>query len=262
MDFFRRIRDSFLDFDTYREISGQKGGRTFRYFILLFTLVFLIGSIRLAVEFNIGMSGIISSVKNEVPEFRLANGELTVEGEQPIVIDGDNRTALIVDTTGKTDESVLDNYAEGVFISKDKLVNKQNLQRKEIKFADLKNFTFDKQQLVSYLPMLKWFMVVLGALFYVIKLVWVLVTTVFLALIGLAINSGMKGKLEFGNLWNIAVYAFTLPWLLEMVKNLVYPTIPIFWPVKWGIAIYILYKGIQAANTPIDTAEPPANVVI
>lgn len=262
MNFFRQVKDSFTNFDAYREISEQRGGKTFRYFILLFTLVFLIGGLGFAYNFKAGTAEFATVVREQVPEFNFANGELILEGPQPIVFDGDNNSTLIIDTTGQVDESALNEYSEGVFISKEKLVNKQGPKTTEFNFADFSEISFDKQKLLGYMPMLKWLLPIMAVFGYILKMVWVLVTVVILALIGLIINSARKGKLEFGNTWNMAIYAFTLPWLLEMVKNLVYPAMPIFWVVKWGIAVFILYKGIEAATKPVITDEaPPAEML-
>lgn len=257
MSFFRQVKDSFTNFEEYREIAGQKRGRTFKYFIILYTLVFIIGGLRMAWNFNAGAAQLAETVREEVPEFRLADGVLTVEGPQPIVIDGDNATAMIIDTTGQVDESVLSNYDEGIFVSGTKIVNKQYSGTNEYKFADYKQMSLDKQKLLSYLPMIKWLLPVLAFLMYLVKMVWVLVTTVILALIGLMINSARKGQLDFNNTWNMAVYAFTLPWLLEMIKNLAYPMMPSFWLLKWGIAFFILFKAIEAVTRPAVTDEVP-----
>ncbi len=264
MGFFSQVKDSFTNFEAYRGFATQTGGKTFKYFFLLFTLVFLVGGIRFAYDFNADRDRIVTAVREKLPEFRLENGQLTVQGEQPMVLEGGNNTALVIDTTGRTDESVLNNYTEGVFISRDRLMTKQNFESRIISFADFKQFTLDKPKLISLLPMLKWLLVAAAVFGYIFKMAWVLITTVILSLLGLLMNSARKGRLAFGNIWNVSVYAFTLPWLLELVKNLVYPGLPIFWPVKWGLAMFFLYKGIEAANKTADPEEPrpPGDLVI
>ena len=257
MNFFRQVKDSFTNFSSYQNVSAQKAGKTFKYFFLLFTLIFIIQGTRFTYKFNAGTAEFVASVKDQIPEFTLANGKLKVEGQQPLLVEGTNSTALIIDTTGKTDESVLDKYNEGVFVSQDKVVNKQDFQRKEISFADMKQITLDKQKLMGYLPLIKWLLVIIGIFAYVFGSAWALITSFILALIGLIINSTMKGKLELGNSWNMAVYALTLPWLLEMLVNLILPTAPYLWAVKWGLAIFLLYKGIEATVKPAPNGEPP-----
>jgi len=255
--FFTQLKQSFLDYDSYREFAFQRKTKTFKYFFIIFSLVFLIGGLRFAGELKTGYSNIITTVRYDLPEFSLKNGELTVEGQQPVIMGEGNSAVLVIDTTGKTDESFLDQYVDGVFIFKDKIIIKENPQLRIIKFADLKGLSLDKQKLIELAPMVKWVFVALAFFGYVFGLIWALVTTVILALAGLFINSMMKGRMVYNNLWNMAVYALTFPWLLEMVKNLVYPDLPYFQVVKWSLAIYILYKGIESANRPVVTDEPP-----
>ncbi|MCL4441490.1 MAG: DUF1189 domain-containing protein [Firmicutes bacterium] len=257
MGFFRQIKDSFTNFSSYRDVAGQKTGKTIKYFFILFTIIFIVWLIQFAYTFNNGTAEFVSTIKEKIPEFRLANGQLNVDAPQPLLVDGGNGSVLIIDTTGQTDESVLDKYNEGVFISRDKLINKQNIEKKEISFADLKQVTLDKQKLLSFLPLFKWLLVIIAVFAYVFGSAWVVITLVIMGLIGLFINGTMKGGLRFGHTWNIAVYALTLPWLLETFKDLVYPAIPYFWAIKWGLALFLLYKGIEAANKPVVIEEPP-----
>jgi hypothetical protein len=257
MGFFSQAKASFTDFESYRVIAFQRTGKTIKYLFLLFTLIFIIGGIKFSYDFNANLGDTTASIKDKTPEFSLANGELTVQGQQPMIFTGDNEVALIIDTTGKTDETELDKYSEGAFIAKDRVVTKQNLQTRTIKFADLANVSFDKQKLISYLPLFKWVLPIIGVVAYIFGITWVVITTIFLALIGLIVNSSVKAKLEFGNIWNIGVYAFTLPWLLELLVNLSGLAIPLFWFVKWGLAVFFLYKGIEAANRQIIAYEPP-----
>ncbi|PKM47238.1 MAG: hypothetical protein CVV03_04455 [Firmicutes bacterium HGW-Firmicutes-8] len=263
MGFFRQFKDSFTNFDSYRGFAFQRGGNTFKYFFLLFTLIFLISGIKLFFDFNSGQGEIVTLIKEKIPDFRLENGQLTVVGDQPILLDGGNNTIFAVDTTGEIDQTVLDKYDEGIFISKDGAVLKQiGRPVQSIPFSSFRDTKFDKQKLLGLLPMFKWVLIIGGFFAYGFKMAWVLITTLILGLIGLIVNSTMKGRLQFSNTWNAAVYAFTLPWLLELAVDMFFPAIPIFWPIKWGVATFFLYKGIQAAvkiDTPEEPQLPPPN---
>ncbi len=264
MDIFRQVKASFTNFDAYREFAVQRSGTTFKYFILLFTLIFFIGSTRFVYDFSIENSRIADAMRDKIPEFRLDNGHLTVDGQQPVVIEGEKNTVLLIDTTGPVNETVLDKYSEGVFISTDRVIIKQDIQTRIIPFAAFGDVKFSKQDLVNFLPKLKWLPVVFVFFGYWFKMAWVLMTTVILALAGLLVNRGLKNRLRFSNNWNIAVYALTLPWLLEMTVKLVYPAVPLFWPIKWGMAGYFFYKGMEAASTVgiDDPPRPPGRIVI
>lgn len=249
MGFFQQVIASFTNFDSYKVVAFQRSGRTLKYFFLLFTLVFILGSIRIAYDMTASFSEALNTVKENLPEFSLKNGELNVEGPQPIILGGENNTALVIDTTGKTNETILDNYNEGVFISKHELFTKQNYQVKKINFSAFKTVTLNKEKLVQWLPVLKWLIIILGLIGYLFSLVWALMTTALLAMLGtFMVKQAVRSKINFSKLWNIAVYAMTLPWILEMVKNLIYPGLPIFFAIKWGTAIFIMYKAVEAVS--------------
>lgn len=263
MEFFSRIKDSFTNFETYNEIAVQRRGKTFKYFFVLFTLLFIIGSLRLAYDFNVGTSAMIEAAGDKIPEFKFADGELQVEGQQPIIIEGENNTVLIIDTTGKTSEAALDKYNEGAFISRHTLVAKQNFETRVIRFSNFKNFSLDKDKLIGLLPMFKWIIVPVGAVLYIFALVWALVTTALLAAVGsFMVKRQIKDKVDFAKLWNISVYALTLPWLLDAAKNLVFPGLPFFFIIKWAAALIILNKAIEAVNNRFsDSHQPPGDVL-
>lgn len=251
MGFFRQFLDSFLDFEAYRGIMFQSRWKTLKYFFLVFFIFFLIGGIPFALDLRTGAQEIVLYVEEEVPEFQLANGRLTVQGPQPIVLDGDGSSAILIDTSGQTDMSVTEEYDEGVFIFGDKVIVKENFRNQEFRFSDFEEVTFDKDRLVNLLPIVKWIMVVIFVFSFFMKMTWVLITTVILAAIGLVISGILKKQLYFGSVWSASIYAFTLPLMVDAVQNQVYPALPYFWMVKWVLAIYILYRGISAVNPVI-----------
>lgn len=262
MGFFRRIKDSFTNFEMYNEIAFQRKGQTLKYFLVLFTLLFILGSLRMVYDFNIWSKAMIGVARDKIPEFEFANGELKVEGQQPIVIEGENNTVLIVDTTGKTSDSELDKYNEGVYISRDMLVAKQNFESRVIRFSNFKNFNLDKNKLIGLLPLLKWMILPIGAVLYIFALVWALITTAILAAIGsFMVKTQIKDKIDFTKLWNISVYALTLPWILDTAKNLLFPNLPFFLIIKWAAALIILNKAIEAVNKKF-TENPPSQDIL
>ena len=258
MDFFRKVKDSFTRFDVYRDIVTQGLGKTFRYFFLLFTLIFIIQGLQVGVGFNAGLTEFASTVRDKMPEFSLSGGKLAVEGKQPIIYTGDNNSAMFIDTTGQLDESVLDKYNDGVFISQDKILNKQGVRQTEIAFADFPQFSFNKAQLMNFLPMIKWILLVIGVFGYFFGAAWILINTVILGLLGLVINSTNKNHLlTFSQTWRMAIYAITLPLLLELLVNLIYPALPYFSVIKWVLAVFLMFKAIVAVVKYAGMEPPP-----
>lgn len=252
MVFFTQLWDSFNNFKAYTEFAYQKNSKTITYFFILFSFIFIVSGIRSYYDFSQGFSETVNTFKDKIPEFTFSKGELKVEGTQPLIFEGENHTLLAIDTTGKIDETILNQYSEGVFIGKNKLVSKQDMELRTVMFDKFKGFQFDKRKLLKIIPSFKWIFVLFGVFAYFFSVVWVLITTVFLALVGnLMAKRPIKEKLRFTNYWNVAVYALSLPWLLEMFKNLIYPVMPLFTAVKWVIAAFIMYKALDYLNTNI-----------
>ena len=59
---------------------------------------------------------------------QIKDGQLKIDGKMPIVISNRNNDYYIIDTSGKTDQSVLNSYDRGVLILKDKLIQKIDQQ--------------------------------------------------------------------------------------------------------------------------------------
>ncbi len=264
MVFFGRIKDSFTNFEMYSEIAFQKKGQTLKYFFILFTILFIFGSLRVAYDFNVRISTMIETARDKVPEFSFANGVLKVEGQQPVILEGENNTVVIIDTTGKTNESVLGKYSEGVFISSQMVVTKQNFETRIIKFNNFKNFNLDKEKLIRLIPAFKWIIIPVAIVLYIFSTVWALITSVLLAAVGsFMVKSQNKDKVDFSKLWNIAVYSLTLPWILDAAKNLVYPDLPFFFIIKWAVAIIVLSKALEAVNKSITHNNlPPQDILV
>lgn len=254
MNFLTQIKASFTNFDEYRAFASQKTKTTLKYLTLLFTILFVVGGLPSLPSLN--PSKAVSDAKETIPDFKLADGKLAVYGKQPITI-GDSSQKIIIDTTGKTDDSALNNTTKSVLVTADRIIVKQEMQTQTFELSEFKDTVLTKQSLLDLIPKFMFaglaFAVIFGYLFGWLSLI---ITAVALALIGMAINAVKKGKLEFGALWNAAVYALTLPWVIETVKNMIYPELPLFGLVKWGLAIYLIYRGIEAANTPLASDSP------
>lgn len=254
MVFLREAWRSFTNFEGYSQFSYQKYARTLKYFFIIYTLIFLIGGIRIYVDINRSIGNLSKDFEDKIPEFTFSQGQLTVNEPQPIIIEGKNDTVLAIDTTGEINEDILTKYKDGVFFGKDRMVTRQNMQSQPVMFENFKGWELDKEKLVNLLPYLKWVPVIFVLFVYFLNIIWSLITSVLLALLGsMTAPVSIRSHMKFINYWNTAVYALTLPWFLEMLKNLIYPALPLFSVIKWGAALIIMY---QAMNHLSSRQEP------
>ncbi len=118
----------------YENVLRETVGRAVLYLILISLLLGAIG----AIEVNYGISEFIKIYNEGWPNFELKDGELSVDGNMPIVLLEDEDNYFVIDTTNNTSPDVLDSYSEGALILKDKMINKKSeVQTEVIDFKSL-----------------------------------------------------------------------------------------------------------------------------
>lgn len=245
MNLFTRFISSTAKFENYRIFAKESAGRAVLY-LLMFTLIF--GTIKLSkfiYNFNMAISEGINIISEDMPDFELKDGELFVEGEMPIVIQEDN-DIFIIDTSGNSDESVLNSYSTGVLITKDMIIQKDNsIQTKTVRFAEFKDFSMNKEKLIKLMPMIRWgniFIIIFGLLFYFVgKLIHALI----LSIAAVIINNSKKLNIPYGGLYGISIYALTLPSLIGVAASLAGITIPKFILISSIIAVFYIWKALN-----------------
>lgn len=255
MGFFRSVVSSITNFPAYGGFARESTGRALKYFFLIFTLVFIGYAIKLTPVITGFVDKLGQEVESNVPDFRIINGELEFKEKMPFIIKGDNNFILIIDTTGELNPAALDKYNNGVFVEKTKAVIKDEQQgTNTINFTAFKGMEISRDALLKILPLMKKFIPIIIVGLYIFGLLSKMITLLVLAVIGLAMRSG--ADIRFGHTWNIACHALTLPLLLDLVKSVAVPMLPGFFLVYFGIAIFYMYKGVQAAKENRNDAGP------
>jgi len=255
MSFFNNIIGSITNFNAYREFSEESPWRALRYFFLIFSLLFIGYAVTLVPVINNFADKLGQEVRENVPDFRIVNGELEFNEKMPFIVKGENNFILIVDTTGELNPAALEQYPNGVFVEKTKAVIKDEQQGlNTVDFSAFKEMEISRQSVLSFLPTVKNLMPLILLVIYIFGFLSKTVFILVLALIGLAIKS--RADLKFGHMWSIACHALTLPLILDLVKSVAVPRLPGFFIVYFGIAVFYMYKGVQAAKENRDEAGP------
>ncbi|WP_099188658.1 DUF1189 domain-containing protein [Tepidibacter mesophilus] len=245
ISFLERFKRSIVDIPSYNFFVKESLGKGIFYLFLLSLMVGVITSSVMSYQFKNSFESEARSFIIQTPEFEFKNGKLNVQADMPFKIDD----YIIVDTTGVTDESVLDSYNEGVLILKDKVVVKKNLvEKREFDFSAMKDIEFNKQDAMKYIPEInKWisiFIIIFGIIFVTL---WIMLSTMVNALIlgiaGIVISKVQKMNIEFGNIYKICIYSFTLP---IVVDKLILGYLPIYIP--YVTLVYYIVAGIYMYN--------------
>lgn len=257
MNFFTQMRESVIDLKFYRRIKDNKFSRSFVYLVLLFLIIYFINGTRTFIAARIVMDELAVNLSYDVPEFKFENGEFSFEGKMPYYISSSTNEAFVIDTTGQVSKSVLKDVASGMLITKDKLYMKRSeAETREISLSELKDISFNKSDVIEFLPKLSWIVLIFIVFGFIFALGWKLINAVILALLGLIANAFFNCRLRFNNMMNISIYALTLPMLIQVAVNLYGYPIPGFGLIYWGISI--LYVVLVLKSFSNEANEPDA----
>lgn len=250
MNLIKQFTNSLWNFRSYKKLADIKGGKSFLYLFLVFTLIFLIFSVKVSMEASAGIEMARAALRNDVPDFRFEDGEFHCEGEMPYVFeDGDSR--IIIDTTGATTAEALDGIQNGFLLTNDTLYQKSLGTLEAMELSQFP-FEFSKDTIIELLPSIMVWVYIGLFLFYLISFAGKLFSILMLTLITMIATAVFSQKLNFSNQWNIALYAATLPSILQLLNNLSGGPLGFaFFFVYWFIAIlyvFLAVRGIAQEN--------------
>jgi len=240
----------------YRSIYNQKVSKSFLRVFGLFTLLFIIFSIKLFLDFNNAFNLFEQSMK-DLPYFNIINGELNLEAPQPYYpIPGEEN--IVIDTTGQTDPSILDDIPSGMLVTKTKVYLKSNY---ETSYYDLKvindisnSSNITKNDITSWIMSFKTPVFIIAAVFLsIFELTAKLISALVISLVLLIASAVMKKNINYGTLFSLSLYALILPVVLDWLRSIAGLPVPFFFFIYWTAAV--LY-GIMGVKKYFDFHEP------
>ena len=264
LSFFKKIKLSIFDFDSYQDLAAEKIRKTILYIVFLM----IIFGIMVSCSYTFIFSQIINETKeyitSEVSQIDYNDYELTVtlkNGEQKTKIDSNNLLAdkVIIETSTKDNNIIEQNINEikseknGILILKDKIVLKTALSNNVIEYtyktlSETYNINnVNKSELLNILSgnEIKTFIATffMGMIIYifVIYLSSILVDILLLVLLTYIVTRICRLRLKYSAIYNITAYSLTLPILL----NIIYMVVNIF--TGFTIEYFrIMYTGIAS----------------
>jgi len=253
--FFKDMNDSAINLSAYRKFADRPWGRVIGYLVLL---VFILGTpvmLSFVYDFNRALKMGINEFSKEAPDFVLKNGELEVAGKMPLVIEDKivENSVFIIDTSGSTDASVLQNYESGIFISKTQLVNKlNNMETQTFNFSELQGIELTKADVEKLLPYLKltgFFIILFGLLYFIFAKA---VSAVFFGVVCLLFSQIQQAGLTYGQAFKITVYALTIPVLLQALMAILMPGLFYAGVVYYTVLLLYLWFAVKACKDTVD----------
>lgn len=233
--FFKKFINSVTNMKAYSDFNKETLGKAFLYLVLISLIFGSLKSIRPIYGFSTGLNTIKNQLKGDDIDFYMKDGEFTYS-KSPYMLEKDDYY-FYIDTTvaaDKFDQSKLNsnNKSNSLYIFKDKAIISQGINKKEeIQFKDLQGAEFTKDNVASLINSIK-YMGIFIVLFLIIGVfVGHIFTALIVALLSLIINAIIKSRLEFGNLYKLAIYASTLPTIVDTLIGFTGVTIPKFYTI-------------------------------
>lgn len=233
--FLKKVWYSIDKIEKYAELSAEGFARTIKYLSILVLMIAIISSLVSTYRTSVEIKNVAQYINEKVPELTYNEGTLKVNSEETIVDESSDFGKVIIDTNTDNEEQInqyineVNQDGNGIIILKDKLLIKREGVEGTIKYeykellSEVEVTEFTKQELVSYLTssnMMPLYLNLIFALFvyafaiYFINTLWYIAT---IALVGYVVTLILRLKIRFVAVFNMAVYAITLPTLLNML---------------------------------------------
>ncbi len=243
---FAELLDSVRGFQAYGRFAEQKAGRVMLYLLVLTLLCGSIAVIRPARGLERGIKEAAASFQKRAPGFMFKNGTLLFEGKKPITITEGEHSIIVMDSTGKTDVSVLDRYEKGVYLARNRIYYKKSAaETRMYNLNNLNQFSFDKSDVLSLFGRYR----VVTVVFVFLYMLWFYIGKLFsafiLAVIGLIFCGIKGGRVDFPGLYAMGVHALTLPVILDTAVSAAGIAIPYSILIYYLVAAVYLWKGVS-----------------
>lgn len=239
LNFFTKIYYSIASFDSYRFFIRQRTGKAVLYLLLLSFLVTLAGILQPIIESNKIITQVVGEIEDIIPDFNFENGRLNVDAQMPLIID-DGGMTIIIDTSGNTDESILNNYDMALLIMRDQMIQKNFANQQVTDFSVFQSISFDRSDIKNLIPLAKWLFLIILAIAVPFFIAGRFISVLFISIIALIINSARNANLPYRSIYTISTYALTLPLILCTILD--FANVPFL----LSTLVYYLIAGIYA----------------
>lgn len=258
MNIFKEMLLSIYDFKSYGGFLRNRKGKVFCFGLLLMLLYFILTWILPFARFHSITGGFVRLVREYVPDFKLENGRLWLEESFEYDYMG---TYIYIDTNedyqlGEGEELMSGEnaaYSNILLMNSQKMLMKNEGEIASMLYSDL-GLEFSKENLMGlastyYLVLI--LLMVFGCLWIILLFFF---GVLFVALIGMVVAALMNYNLTFGELYQLGIYARTLPLLIKGVLKLFSLTIPYFFLINFGISVVWIALAIkEMKKKPLDS---------
>ena len=244
ISFFKKVWYSITKFEKYPDMAIEGFSSAIKYLFILTAIITVFSTISSLIGMHKLVENLAKYIEDNIPEFTYQDGKVNMELSEDMVIDdvqydGIDRIVLSPNTEEDVakDQVITNNEIVGVTVLffKDQIIlrskNENNaINEQEYTYQDfIKGYTqedikqFNKTDLIDYMTGTGmnnyYYRYTVSAFIYLLFLALVssLLNAVQLAILGLVTALVARIKITFVAIFNMAIYALTLPTILNIV---------------------------------------------
>lgn len=248
MNIFKELLLSLYDFKSFKEFLKNKRSKVFLAGLVLMAIYFSLTMIVPFVRFQFKTGGFAKIIEDYIPDFQLSSGTLWIEhpieyeeGGMYIYIDtAPDISFYDVDEIGE----YISDYYQVILMDSEKVIvkNKGEIMGKYFSEFDM---DFSRETLQQWVPSAYLIVIAFMVLAFILKTALFFFGVLVVALIGMIVASCMKYRLTFGQLYQMGVYARTLPLLIKAIVSFLPFSIPMFGIINFGLSVLYIVLAIQ-----------------
>ncbi len=259
--FFQKVWNSIMKLEKYPDLAAEGLGKAFSYLCKIVAIFAIILCLGMLYQSHQIMQEGIHYLQNEFPDFSYKEGTLDVFAEKRLTIaEEDSYVGRTIIDTKVEDEQTINQYISelnkaggGMIVLKNKVILKNGAVAGTIsynynEFLDKMGITeFTKQNVIDYAnsPQVISLYISIFITIFIYSFIMYLLTTlsnvVFLSIFGYLATWIARIKMRFLPVFNMAIYAFTL----SIILNMLYVGVNIFIDFKMEY-FQVMYVSVAA----------------
>ena len=254
--FFKRLKDAIFNFDEYRTFIDEKVPVAIKYLSKLLIIFSLIVTITITIKMAQAINDGKEYIQKEIPNFKIEENTLTIDGENKKYITGyDDYIGIVINSEVQDIEQIeeANNYQRIIAFLKEKVVIKdengmQNVMTYKSLYENNELGVKNKQDILNILSGNK--IIVFYVVFiplcmiyiYIIYTLRILFDIFLISLVGFLLSRILGMRLQYGKVFSISVYSLSLSivlYIFYIMSNLLLNFNIVYFDIAYRLIAYV-----------------------
>ena len=205
----------------YPRLLQVATGRVVVFFIVFSFLITFLGVGVDMIGFTVSVGGTRNFILNRLPDFELKDGVLEMDGRLNFEIGGIHIAADTSQDKVDTDDFSTE-YAGEIYFAKDEAMLRMNYTQPvtyRITFSDHKDVVYNNQKMLSLIPAIRLFMVLMFLMTWIVQILMYLFLCLFISMFVFMNQRVRNEAVSFGKVFRLSIYARVVFSLIETIGS-------------------------------------------